>query len=108
MKKQKQEIRDILCPLPVKKNPFRKSEGETREDSQAEKNSESGKGLAFIDAWKKPAEKPTVPEFSLKHPHSKKAATKKSADKESTSSAKKGKNGRVRKEFSEVPPASIK
>ena len=77
-----------MCPtFPRNKNPFKKSETDDK-DSQSEDNSESSKGLSFIDAWRKPPEKSVVAEFNPKHPQGKKATTtKKKADKELTSNA---------------------
>jgi len=63
LQKQKEEIRNIICPPTLRKsNPFKKSEADLKDSQGAEK------GLAFIEAWKKLPEKPTEPEFNPKHP----------------------------------------
>jgi len=86
LSRQKAEIRSILSPH-LYTNRFKKSkDGKTISSTTIEiekTDTDNGRGVGLIDAWKKPVEKPAM-EFNPKHPKnksSKKAAEKEKADK---------------------------
>jgi hypothetical protein len=73
LSKQRAEIRNILSGS-VYSNPFKKSGGkndsvsavgEASTSTEAGEDGSAGKGLALIDVWKKPVEKPSL-EFNPK------------------------------------------
>jgi len=72
LRKQRAEIGEILSSS-VYSNPFKKSvkgKGESTPDqgtASSDSESVSGRGLALIDVWKKPPEKPSL-EFNPKGP----------------------------------------
>lgn len=77
LKKQKDKIRNLLCPPQVRKsNPFRVQTTEVETNQYCAQSVD--KGTAFIEAWKKLPEKAGPEEFNPKHLQKQNAPSKKS------------------------------
>jgi hypothetical protein len=108
--RQRAEIQSLSLSS-IYKNPFKKdgnvpsktTSNVTNDGSSSKGDSESGKGLSLIDAWKKPVDKPSV-EFNPKHLKGK--PTKKSSEKADKKTDKKS-SEKAEKNSSNAPKVII-